>query len=71
MTRVRFNADKVKRLQAEYKRIKDSNKETGRARRSSRFYEKLDEILGHRPAARPEIILDTSAVEASEIIPDC
>ena len=59
--------DKLKELRADYKIIKDSNKETGRA---SRFYEKLDEILGHRPATRPDIILDTSAFEASEIIPE-
>lgn len=51
--------EKVKKLKAEYKRIRDSNNETGRNRRSSRFYEKLDEILGHRPATQPEFVLDS------------
>lgn len=46
--------------------MRDSNNETGRNRRSSRFYETLDEILGHRPATQPEIVLDESAVDESE-----
>lgn len=58
------------KFKAEYKRIRDSNNETERSMRSSRYYEKLDEILGHRPATQPEIFLDASAIKDSETMPE-
>ena len=38
--------------------MKDNNNETGRDRK---ILDKLDDILGHRPATQPEHIVDTSA----------
>ena len=53
--------EKEKKLRAEYKRIKDSNSLSGRDRKTSKIYEKLDEILGHRPATKPEVVFDSSS----------
>lgn len=56
--------EKMKKLRAEYKKVKDNNGLiTGRGTRRWRYYDKLDAILGHRPATAPPIVLDTSAVE--------
>ena len=51
---------KVKNLKREYKVVKDNNGETGRARKTCKFFNQLDEILGHRPASTPTHIVDTS-----------
>ena len=53
--------EKIKKLRGEYKKVKDHNDETGRDRKSFVYFEKLDDILGHRPATQPEHIIDTSA----------
>ena len=49
---------KSKNLKAEYRKVKD-NGETGRGRKTCKFYSELDSILGHRPASVPTILLDT------------
>ena len=53
--------DKIKKLRAEYKRVKDHNGLTGRGTRKWRYYDSIDAILGHRPSTRPPIVLDTSS----------
>ena len=55
--------EKVKKLKADYKKIKDKNNETGRARQSSRVFEAMNNVLGHRPATHPHVVLDTSDLE--------
>ena len=55
--------DKIKKLRQEYKRVKDHNNWTGRGRKTMKFMEKMDEILGHKPATKPEVVLDTSEEE--------
>lgn len=50
---------KIKNLKTKYKDVKDSNGETGRGRKTCKFYEELDRILGHRPATVPSVLLDT------------
>ena len=50
--------DKIKNLKTQYKDIKDNN-ETGRGRKTCKFYSLLDSILGHRPATEPPCLLDT------------
>ena len=52
---------KIKNLKAEYKKVKDYNGVTGNVRKSFKFYQKLDEILGHRPASSPAVLLDTGS----------
>ena len=44
---------KVKKLKEDYRTIKDNNNESGRARRSSKIFEAMDRILGHKPATHP------------------
>ena len=52
---------KLKNLKAEYKKIKDHNGVTGNGRKTFKFYNKLDEILGHRPASAPAFLVDTGS----------
>ena len=47
-----------KNLKAYYKKVNDYNGETGKNRKTSKFFEKLDVILGHRPASAPSVLLD-------------
>ena len=51
--------DKGKNLKKQYREVKDNNKETGRGRKSCKFFNELDSILGHRPATVPPTLLDT------------
>ena len=59
--------DKIKKLKTEYKKIKDNNNKSGRARRSMRIFEAMDRILGHRPATRPLVLLDTLSVAQDDV----
>ena len=58
--------EKVKKLRAEYKRIKDNNSLSGRDRKTSKIYEKLNEILGHRSATKPEVVFESFSSVTSE-----
>ena len=53
--------EKIKKLRAEYKKVKDHNDETGRDRKTFVYFDRLDDLLGHRPATQPQHFLDTSA----------
>ena len=50
---------KVKKLRQEYKKIADKHKETGQGRNKWKFFDKLNEFLGTRPATHPPKVLDT------------
>ncbi len=39
--------------------VVDNNKETGRGRKTCKFFSELDSILGHCPATVPPVVLDT------------
>lgn len=52
--------DKLKKLRAEYKKVKDNNDETGRRRKKFKFYDELNEVLGCKPATCPPVVIDTS-----------
>ncbi|XP_045173150.2 uncharacterized protein LOC123534792 [Mercenaria mercenaria] len=54
---------KIKQLKNDYKKVKDSNAQSGNARKTNRYFEELDRILGHRPATRPSSVLSTSTTE--------
>ena len=43
----------------QYRAVKDHNGETGRGRKTCKFYTESDNILGHRPALVPTALLDT------------
>ena len=51
--------DKIKKLRGFYKKAKDHNGLTGRGTRKWLYFDQLDAILGHKPASRPPIVLDT------------
>ena len=50
---------KIKNLKKDYRTTKDHNGQTGRGRKTCRFFKELDNILGHRPASVPAVLLDT------------
>ena len=54
---------KKKNLKKEYRIVKDNNGETGRGRKTCRFYRELDNILGHRPASVSAALLDTGTTD--------
>ncbi len=58
--------NKIKSLKRIYREIKDNNKETGRGRKSCKFYHQLDAILGHRPATVSPSLLDTGSSQDVE-----
>ena len=53
---------KIKNLKGDYKKVKDHNGVTGNGRKTCKFYDKLDAILGHRPASAPSTLLDTGSL---------
>ena len=59
--------NKVKNLKKIYREVKDNNGETGRGRKTCKFYDELDSILGHRPASVPTVLLDTGEESAHEL----
>ena len=50
--------EKIKKLKTECKKIENNN-ESGRARRSTKIFEAMDRILGHRPATCPPAVVDS------------
>ena len=50
---------KIKNLKTKYRESKDHNGKTGRGRKTCKFYEQLDRILGHRPASVPPVLFDS------------
>ena len=52
-------------LKKEYRQTKDHNGQTGRGRKVCKFYRELDDILGHRPASVPAVLLDTGTTSSS------
>ena len=59
--------DKLKKLKGDYKKVKDHNDETGRGRKTWKFFESMDSILGTKPAFQPETIIDTLQDEGEKI----
>ncbi len=52
---------KIKNLKTNYKKVKDGNNKTGESRKTCKFYDELDRILGHRSASAPSFLVDTSS----------
>ena len=61
---------KIKNLKKEYRQTNDHNGQTGRGRKSCKFYKELDAILGHRPASTPSVLLDTGSMSSSSSASD-
>lgn len=60
--------DKLKKVKKQYKKIKDYHDETGRKRKEWKFFDKVDSILGCKPATRPEVVVDSSVEGTSSNI---
>ena len=48
---------KVKKLRKDYKDVVDNNSETGRKRKTFKYFDEMDAILGSRPATKPSITI--------------
>ena len=53
------SCEKIKKLKVEYKKVKDNNNQTGNNRKMCKFFDKLDNVLGSKPATRPPILVDS------------
>ena len=51
--------EKIKKFRAEYKKVKDNNNQPGNSRKTCKFYERLDSMLGSKSATRPPIVINT------------
>uniref|UniRef100_A0A6Q2YC70 Myb/SANT-like DNA-binding domain-containing protein n=1 Tax=Esox lucius TaxID=8010 RepID=A0A6Q2YC70_ESOLU len=61
--------EKLKKLKQDYKKIKNHNNRSGSDRRSSKWFDRLDALLGHRPAlsgAAATVDSATALVEDTE-----
>ena len=58
---------KIKNLKGDYKKVKDHNGVTGNGRKTFKFYDKLDEILGHRSSSVPSVLLDAGSSSATTV----
>ncbi len=58
---------KVKSLKKQYRVVKDHNGETGKGRKTCKFYEELDNIIGQRPASVSTALLDTGASSSAAV----
>ena len=63
---------KMKKLKMDYCNVKDKNGKTGRGRSIWKYFAALDAIMGHRPATKPPVLLDTAAEQlvASSAVDD-
>lgn len=53
--------EKLKKLKADYRKIKDKQGKTGEGRKDWEFFDALDAVLGHKPATQPRVVVDTLA----------
>ena len=53
--------EKLLKLKAEYRKKKDKQGKTGENRSRWEFFDAIDEVLGHKPATQPLVVLDTLA----------
>lgn len=58
--------EKIKKLKAEYKQIKNHNNRSGRNRKTCKFLPQLDAILGHRPSTTPPVVLDSCSSSSNQ-----
>ena len=59
--------DKIKKLKGEYRKIKDKRNKTGEGRFPEwDYFDPMDEILGHRPATQPPIVVNSLEELAGE-----
>ena len=60
--------DKLKKLKSEYRRVKDKQQHTGQGRYPEwEFFDVMDGVLGHKPATKPAVIMNTLGPEEEDL----
>ena len=52
-------SSKIKKLKYEYRKIKDKHGKTGEGRKNWKFLEAVDDVLGHKPATQPPLVVES------------
>ena len=52
----------MKQLKQAYKKVKDSKNKSGNSRKTFKYFESIDKILGDRPITRPGLSLLPPAI---------
>ena len=52
--------EKIKQLKQNYKKIKDNNNKSGNNRKTCKYFEELDKILGDRPITTPPSVIEST-----------
>ena len=52
--------EKIKQLKQAYKKVKDSNNKSRNSQKTFKCFESIDKILGDRPIARSESLLESA-----------
>ena len=55
--------EKIKQLKQNYKKVKDNNSKSGHSRKTCKYFEELDSVMGDRPITRPANLLESSLQE--------
>ena len=61
--------DKIKKLKVEYKKERDRVGHTGEGKSMWDFFNEMDNILGHKPATKPPIVIDSMNTESEDVLP--
>ncbi|XP_052408638.1 uncharacterized protein LOC127953431 [Carassius gibelio] len=62
--------EKLKKLKQDYKKIKDHNNRSGSDRRTNKWFDRLDALLGHRPSFSGAAVTSDSATALLEAMPE-
>jgi hypothetical protein len=54
---------KIKKLKFDYRRIKDRHNKTGEGKITWKFWEAMDSVLGHKPATKPPVLVESEQTE--------
>ena len=58
----------MKKLRAEYKKVKDRHKETGQGRFPEwEFYDAMDDAIGHKHSTEPPVVIESMPNSSSKI----
>ena len=60
--------EKIKKLKAEYKKVKDKRDEIGQGRYPEwEFYDALDDVLGHKHSTQPPVVVESMSSPSTKI----
>ena len=51
--------ERIKKLKKDYRKTADNNNVTGKKRKTCKFFDELDNILGIKPATKPSVIMSS------------